>query len=214
MKLINLFFVAALGALSCESAIVGQEAPAPTKSIGTPQVLPRLDSRFEGNVGRTYLESDKLQFPQPVMATALSSCSSIGAIPSPRPDDADDPIVKLSANNSPITARSSAMRTTKQGALGEASSTREEAGRSTDTRRRVTDRTDTAPLPRQFLWPPGQRYRETAHRPWHHAAKPTRRERETSQAPPIRDSHRLSCVVLQPSLLERISSQRPPTPLA
>ena len=35
---------------------------------GTPQVLPRPDFHFPGNVGRTYLDSDKAQFPQPVHA--------------------------------------------------------------------------------------------------------------------------------------------------
>ena len=35
---------------------------------GTPLVLPRPDFRFPGNVGRTYLDSDKPQFPQPVQA--------------------------------------------------------------------------------------------------------------------------------------------------
>jgi len=35
---------------------------------GTPDVLPRPDFRFPGEVGRTYLESDPAQFPQPVTA--------------------------------------------------------------------------------------------------------------------------------------------------
>jgi arylsulfatase len=35
---------------------------------GTPSVLPRPDFRFKGTIGRTYLESDKAQFPQPVKA--------------------------------------------------------------------------------------------------------------------------------------------------
>ena len=35
---------------------------------GTPLVLPRPDFHFPGNVGRTYLDSDKPQFPQPVQA--------------------------------------------------------------------------------------------------------------------------------------------------
>src|SRR5262245_20088276 len=37
---------------------------------GTPQVLPRLDFRFPGEVGRTYLDSDPAQFPQPAAAPA------------------------------------------------------------------------------------------------------------------------------------------------
>jgi arylsulfatase len=35
---------------------------------GTPTVLPRPDFRFPGNVGRTYVDSDPGQFPQPVEA--------------------------------------------------------------------------------------------------------------------------------------------------
>ena len=35
---------------------------------GTPRILPRPDFRFSGEVGRTYLESDAAQFPQPVAA--------------------------------------------------------------------------------------------------------------------------------------------------
>jgi arylsulfatase A-like enzyme len=35
---------------------------------GTPNVLPRPDFHFPGEVGRTYLESDPAQFPQPVQA--------------------------------------------------------------------------------------------------------------------------------------------------
>src|SRR4051794_8621016 len=34
----------------------------------TPSVLPRPDFHFPGNVGRTYLDSDPAQFPQPVQA--------------------------------------------------------------------------------------------------------------------------------------------------
>ena len=33
---------------------------------GTPLALPRPDFHFPGNVGRTILDSDKPQFPQPV----------------------------------------------------------------------------------------------------------------------------------------------------
>jgi arylsulfatase len=42
-------------------------APTPT-SGGTPTVLPRLDFHFSGSVGRTFLDSDKPQFSQPVQA--------------------------------------------------------------------------------------------------------------------------------------------------
>src|SRR5262249_16987148 len=34
----------------------------------TPEVLPRPDFHFPGTVGRTYLDSDPAQFPQPVKA--------------------------------------------------------------------------------------------------------------------------------------------------
>lgn len=37
---------------------------------GTPDILPRPDFRFPGETGRTYLESDPAQFPQPVAAPA------------------------------------------------------------------------------------------------------------------------------------------------
>jgi arylsulfatase A-like enzyme len=37
-------------------------------TIGTPTVLPRPDFRFPGNIGRTILDSDLPQFPQPVEA--------------------------------------------------------------------------------------------------------------------------------------------------
>ena len=36
------------------------------KKLGTPLVLPRPDFHFPGNIGRTYLDSDKAKFPQPV----------------------------------------------------------------------------------------------------------------------------------------------------
>src|SRR5262249_38409921 len=39
-----------------------------TSFAQTPSVLPRPDYHFQGNVGRTYLDSDKPQFPQPVQA--------------------------------------------------------------------------------------------------------------------------------------------------
>jgi arylsulfatase A-like enzyme len=41
------------------------ETPPP---VATPSVLPRPDFHFPGNVGRTYLDSDPPQFPQPVQA--------------------------------------------------------------------------------------------------------------------------------------------------
>jgi hypothetical protein len=39
---------------------------APADTGGTPLALPRPDFHFPGNVGRTILDSDKPQFPQPV----------------------------------------------------------------------------------------------------------------------------------------------------
>lgn len=44
---------------------LAQQQPAPA---GTPSVLPRPDFRFQGNIGRTYLDSDPAQFPQPIPA--------------------------------------------------------------------------------------------------------------------------------------------------
>ncbi|MBX7166046.1 MAG: arylsulfatase [Pirellulales bacterium] len=45
-------------------------AQAAEAAAGTPDVLPRPDFRFPGKVGRTYLESDPPQFPQPIEAPA------------------------------------------------------------------------------------------------------------------------------------------------
>jgi len=47
-----------------------QEQPKaePPPPADTPSVLPRSDFHFRGNVGRTYLDSDPPQFPQPVRA--------------------------------------------------------------------------------------------------------------------------------------------------
>src|SRR5262245_15767798 len=46
------------------AALAGGTAP----RAETPDVLPRPDFHFTGTVGRTYLESDPAQFPQPVQA--------------------------------------------------------------------------------------------------------------------------------------------------
>ncbi len=43
-------------------------AASPPPAGGTPSVLPQPDFHFSGNVGRTYLDSDPPQFPQPVQA--------------------------------------------------------------------------------------------------------------------------------------------------
>src|SRR5882672_10491219 len=57
------------------SGCIGLSGPAPAQSQdrafpppSTPGVLPRPDFHFPGNVGRTYLDSDPAQFPQPVQA--------------------------------------------------------------------------------------------------------------------------------------------------
>ena len=49
---------------------LAQEKPKTETSLptATPSVLPRPDFHFPGNVGRTYLDSDPPQFPQPVQA--------------------------------------------------------------------------------------------------------------------------------------------------
>src|SRR5262245_3534219 len=48
-------------------AIVSTATTSPSKGE-TPSVLPRPDFHFPGTVGRTYLDSDPAQFPQPVPA--------------------------------------------------------------------------------------------------------------------------------------------------
>ena len=53
-------------ALASSAVALSQDKPFPTAN--TPTVLPRPDFRFPGNVGRTYLDSDPPQFPQPVQA--------------------------------------------------------------------------------------------------------------------------------------------------
>ena len=61
-----LFFVAA--AVLAQEKAKSDAAPPVTPSPGTPSVLPRPDFHFPGKVGRTYLDSDPPQFPQPVQA--------------------------------------------------------------------------------------------------------------------------------------------------
>ncbi|RJF98551.1 arylsulfatase [Noviherbaspirillum saxi] len=57
-----------LGGLASPSFAQEKSAIATSAAAGTPSVLPRPDFRFPGNVGRTYLDSDPPQFPQPVQA--------------------------------------------------------------------------------------------------------------------------------------------------
>lgn len=45
-----------------------QKSKVDSSESGTPKVLPRPDFRFKGNVGRTFQDSDKPQFPQPIKA--------------------------------------------------------------------------------------------------------------------------------------------------
>src|SRR5262249_17437739 len=61
-------WVASSGRLTTALAQDKKTDPAPAPTDGTPSVLPRPDFHFKGNVGRTYLDSDKPQFPQPVQA--------------------------------------------------------------------------------------------------------------------------------------------------
>jgi arylsulfatase len=56
-----------IGASALFGAAAAQEAPA-WPPASTPSVLPRPDFHFPGNVGRTILDSDPPQFPQPVEA--------------------------------------------------------------------------------------------------------------------------------------------------
>ncbi len=49
---------------------LGWAGPAVAAEPGTPKVLPRPDFKFPGKVGKTYLQSDPPQFPQPVQAPA------------------------------------------------------------------------------------------------------------------------------------------------
>ena len=63
-KLITIVALAALSFTASHATAQGQTDGEP----GTPLVLPRPDYHFSGNVGRTYLDSAKPQFPQPVQA--------------------------------------------------------------------------------------------------------------------------------------------------
>src|SRR5262245_52793122 len=58
-----------IAALLAGTALLGGLAvTANAQARGTPSVLPRPDFHFPGNVGRTYVDSDPAQFPQPVQA--------------------------------------------------------------------------------------------------------------------------------------------------
>src|SRR5262250_748669 len=66
--------ILAAAASICAVTALGQQSsnadppPVPTPPPGTPSVLPRPDFHFPGKVGRTYLDSDPPQSPQPVQA--------------------------------------------------------------------------------------------------------------------------------------------------
>ncbi|WP_254511435.1 hypothetical protein [Anatilimnocola floriformis] len=73
----NLGFIVAVAAASLiltnslqPAAIFAQgknaEIGKPLQNPATPLVLPRPDFHFPGEIGRTYLDSDKAQFPKPV----------------------------------------------------------------------------------------------------------------------------------------------------
>ena len=55
-----------VAAAFCSAALAQDRGPWPEPS--TPSVLPRPDFHFPGTVGRTILDSDPAQFPQPVQA--------------------------------------------------------------------------------------------------------------------------------------------------
>jgi arylsulfatase len=61
-------WLAASGRLATVLAQDNKADPTSAQAGGTPGVLPRPDFHFAGNVGRTYLNSDPPQFPQPVQA--------------------------------------------------------------------------------------------------------------------------------------------------
>jgi arylsulfatase len=61
--------ILSMAAILMGCALLGDSAAkAIAQERGTPSALPRPDFRFPGNVGRTFLDSDPAQFPQPVQA--------------------------------------------------------------------------------------------------------------------------------------------------
>src|SRR5258706_6432756 len=57
-----------LGTAVCLGVLLQFSSHALAQTPNTPTVLPRADFHFQGTVGRTYLDSDPPQFPQPVQA--------------------------------------------------------------------------------------------------------------------------------------------------
>lgn len=68
------FLISLMGVESClawcglSTEVSAQQPTTSQVAPGTPDVLPRPDFHFKGEVGRTFLESDKAQFPQPIKA--------------------------------------------------------------------------------------------------------------------------------------------------
>jgi arylsulfatase A-like enzyme len=62
----TLAVLVSISTLATSTLALSQDKTFPAAS--TPSVLPRPDFHFPGNVGRTYLDSDPPQFPQPVQA--------------------------------------------------------------------------------------------------------------------------------------------------
>jgi len=68
-KLLSLALGLLLGAFYCPTVSAETTAVAAAEPVkGTPEILPTPDYHFTGKVGRTYLESDKPQFPQMTQA--------------------------------------------------------------------------------------------------------------------------------------------------
>ena len=66
-------WAASLAFTACMMLTWSQSSVAQTasdKQSGTPTVLPTPDFKFEGKVGKTYLESSPPEFPQPTKAPA------------------------------------------------------------------------------------------------------------------------------------------------
>jgi len=61
-----LLLIAILSGPLTSACLAQDQSKSPSPS--TPSVLPRPDFHFPGNVGRTFLDSDPAQFPQPVQA--------------------------------------------------------------------------------------------------------------------------------------------------
>jgi arylsulfatase A-like enzyme len=65
---LRVFFGTLLVFFTCHDNGSAQTSNKEPSQAGTPSVLPTRDFEFRGKVGRTYLESDPPQFPQPISA--------------------------------------------------------------------------------------------------------------------------------------------------